>query len=419
VSDRSASRTRPADYRIPRPEPRIGALQCFTLAALCVVAVSCAVGPNYQRPVSSPPAAFKELSGADSVTPWKTAAPADDRLRTSWWEVYDDPILNELEGRVALANQNVAEVEARFRAARAAIRGARADLYPTIGVDGTVKGSHAPSGSRPAGSSSSDTSSSGSSTGTDTRGSSSAADQIAADFTYELDVWGRIRRDIEASVASAQASAADVQTALLSLCAELASDYFQLRGLDRERQLFDRTIASYERALQININRANQGIASGIDVAEARTQLSAARAQALELGVTRALFEHAIAMLTGQPPALLSIEPNTAETAPPAVPVAFPSVLLERRPDIAAAERRVAAANARIGIATAAYFPTVDVSGAAGVATSVLSELFSAPSRFWSLGPSLAATIFDGGRRRANRPRPPTMRRLLSIVKVS
>jgi NodT family efflux transporter outer membrane factor (OMF) lipoprotein len=225
--------------------------------------------------------------------------------------------------------------------------------------------------------------------------------QVPIDFTWEADLWGRVRRDIEANVANAQASAADVEALRLSLQAELAVDYFQLHGLDEQKRLLDSTVADYEKALQITVNRHDQGVASGADVAESQTQLETARAQAIDLGVARAEFEHAIAILTGKAPADLTIAQGPISVPPPVIPLAVPSELLERRPDIAAAERRVAAANAQIGVATAAYFPSLGLSASGGFESTTLATLFSLPNRFWSLGPSLLATVFDGGRRRA------------------
>jgi len=224
---------------------------------------------------------------------------------------------------------------------------------------------------------------------------------LPIDLSYEVDLWGRIRRGVEASVASAQASAADVQTTRLSLQAELAVDWFQLHSLDQQRLLLDTTIAGYETALKLTRDRHDQGVASGVDVAQAETQLETTRAQAIDTGAARASFEHAIAILVGKPPADLTIPPAPIGVQPPAIPVALPSDLLERRPDVAASERRMAAANAQIGVATAAYFPSLSLSASGGVASSTLSTLFSLPNRVWSLGAALAETVFDGGRRRA------------------
>jgi NodT family efflux transporter outer membrane factor (OMF) lipoprotein len=229
-----------------------------------------------------------------------------------------------------------------------------------------------------------------------------AADyQLPIDFSYEADVWGSVRRSVEANRAFAQATAADLQTVTLSMRAELAIDYFQLRGLDAERELFDSTVAAYDKALQLTVARHDQGVASGSDVAQARTQLDTTRSQATDLGVARAQFEHAIAMLTGKPPAMLTIPVASLAGAPPSIPIALPSQLVERRSDVAAAERRVAAANAQIGVAKAAYFPNVNLTGSGGLESAALATLISGGSGLWSVGASVVATAFEGGRRRA------------------
>jgi NodT family efflux transporter outer membrane factor (OMF) lipoprotein len=356
----------------------------FILVAMSLLAAACAVGPQYKRPPAEVPAGFKEQPPAG----WKAAQPNDAALRGKWWEAFGDPQLNTLEEQVSVSNQTLAQAEAQFRGARAAVAAARAGLFPTVTAGAqvtTARGGAARAGSG----------SSGSQSGTAT------VYQVPVDFTYEADLWGRVRRTIEASAASAQASAADIENVRLSLQAELAVDYFQLHGLDEQRRLLDTTVTDYEAALKITGNRHDQGVASGADVAQAQTQLETARAEAIDLGVARSELEHAIAILTGKPPAALTIPPAPIAFAPPAVPVALPSELLERRPDIAAAERRVAAANAQIGVATAAYFPSLSLSASGGFASSTVAGLFSLPNRFWSLGPALLATVFDGGRRRA------------------
>lgn len=357
------------------------------LLSLGLLAACTAVGPNYHKPAVETPGAFKEGPPAG----WKTAQPRDAALRGKWWEMFGDPQLNALEEQVSVSNQTLAQAEAQFRGARAAVAAARAGLFPTVTAGAQVTESRA--GSARSSSQSNNNNNSGSGTTT--------IYQVPIDFTWEIDLWGRVRRQTEANVAAAQASAADVENVRLSLQAELAVDWFQLHGLDEQKQLLDSTVADYERALQITVNRHNQGVASGADVAESQTQLETARAAAIDLGVARAEFEHAIAILTGKAPADVTIASGPIRSAPPAVPVALPSELLERRPDIAAAERRVAAANADIGVATAAYFPALSLNASGGFASTSLGSLFSLPSRFWSLGPQLLATVFDGGRRRA------------------
>jgi NodT family efflux transporter outer membrane factor (OMF) lipoprotein len=358
-------------------------------AALGLLCAACLAGPAYRRPPAPIPEMFKEQPPADSTlaAEWRAAAPRDDVIRANWWEAFDDADLNALEEQVAVSNQTVAQAEARFRGARAAVRSVRADLFPTATAGGSVTRSHV-SPNRSA----------------VQRGlaNGNATDyQVAIDFTYEIDAWGKVRRSIESSVALAQASAADVQTALLSSRSELALDYFQLRGLDAQRQLFQETVDAYNRALQLTTARFDQGVASGSDVAQARTQLDTTRAQATDLEVARAQFEHAIAILIGRPPADLTIAPAAVVITPPVIPIAVPSMLVERRPDVAAAERRMASANAQIGVAEAAFFPRLSLTASAGLESAVLSTLFTWPSRFWAVGPSLVETVFDAGKRRA------------------
>jgi NodT family efflux transporter outer membrane factor (OMF) lipoprotein len=359
------------------------------LLTLGLLAGACtAVGPNYKKPSVETPGGFKEAPPAG----WKRAQPSDAALRGKWWELFGDPQLNALEEQVSVSNQNLAQAEAQFRGARAAVALARAGLFPTVTAGASATTSR---GSTSRGGSSSTGGSSTSSSGTAT------VYQVPIDFTWELDLWGRVRRQIEANVAAAQASAADVENIRLSLQSELAADYFQLHGLDEQRQLLDSTVADYEAALKITNNRHEQGVASGADLAESQTQLETARASAIDLGISRAQLEHAIAILTGKAPADLTLAVAPIRSAPPQVPVAVPSELLERRPDIAAAERRVAAANADIGVATAAYYPTLSLNASGGFASSMIAHLFSLPNRFWSVGPQLLGTLFDGGQRRA------------------
>jgi NodT family efflux transporter outer membrane factor (OMF) lipoprotein len=360
--------------------------------AVCVALLSaaCAVGPNYKRPAVPVPPAYKEQLAAEATAEsWKAAEPRDQALRGKWWEAFGDPELNALEEQVGVANQNVAQAEAAFRGARAAARGARAELFPNVTASPSITRSHSSENSA--------TAPAGASAATIT------SYQLPIDLSYEVDVWGRIRRNVESSVASAQASAADLETVRLTMQAELAVDYFQLKGLDAQTQLFDKTVAAYEKALQLTVNGHDQGIASGVDVAQAETQLYTTRAQATDLALTRAQLEHAIAILAGTPPAGLTILPAPVAYTPPPVPVALPSELLERRPDIAASERRMAAANAQIGVAQAAFFPRLLLSASGGYQSTKLASLFSLASRFWAVGPSLAATLFDGGQRRATR----------------
>jgi len=360
---------------------------CVVSIALGVLCAGCTVGPAYKRPPVAVPAAFKEQAAPPDgqVAQWRPAQPQDDVLRGKWWEAFGDPLLNSLEEQVAVSNVTVAETEARFRAARAAVGEARASLFPTVTVGANAQWSR---------------------TSTDRTTVAPAAGsrsvyQLPIDVSYEADVWGRVRRTIEASRATAQASGADVQTALLSSRAELAVDYFELRGLDAEVALLRATAVGYERALQLTQARYAQGIVSGVDVAQAQTQLDTTRVQLTDRHVARAQFEHAIAILVGRPPADVDISEGAITSTPPAVPTVLPSELMERRPDIAAAERRVAAANAQIGVAQAAFFPSLSLTAGGGVASSAAASLLTLPSGFWAIGPALLATVFDGGRRRA------------------
>jgi NodT family efflux transporter outer membrane factor (OMF) lipoprotein len=361
-----------------------------------LLAAGCAVGPAYRRPSAPVPAEFKELPPAGSeaeAAAFRPAQPRDDVLRGKWWEMFGDAQLDALEEQVSVSNQTLAQAEAQLRGARAALLAARAGLFPTISASAQATRTHS-SANRggvivPG------------SVGGSTTGGDATIYQVPVDFSYEFDLWGKVRRQVEAAAETAQASAADVETMRLSLQAELAADYFQLHGADQERQLLDAAVQAFQTALKLTVNRHDQGVVSGVDVAEAQTQLDTTRAQATDLGVGRSQLEHAIAILTGKAPADLTIPPAPIAGQPPRVPVALPSELLERRPDIAAAERRVASANAQIGVAQAAYFPSLTLSASGGFQSSTLGKLFSLPSRFWSIGPALAETLFDGGRRRA------------------
>jgi NodT family efflux transporter outer membrane factor (OMF) lipoprotein len=353
------------------------------IMCLCKLLAGCKVGPTYHSLPAPLAANYKEPPPAN----WKEAQPQDTALRGIWWEMFGDARLNAIMEQVNVSNQNIAAAEAQFRAARAAIRVAGAGLFPvvTFGANAaTARISSARSVTQ-----------SGFSIGTGT------FYQLPLDVSYEADVWGRVRRNIEANVATAQAAAADVESVRLSMQAELALDYFQLRGLDEERRLYEATIDAYQRALQLTMNRHHGGVASQLDVSQAQTQLETARAQAIDIGVMRAQFEHAIAVLMGRPPAEFAIAPEPYPFQVPVIPVGFPSELLERRPDVAGAERRIAAANAQIGVAKAALFPQLTFSLTAGLASSSLGTLLSWPSRFWSLGPALSQIVFDGGQRRA------------------
>ncbi len=353
-----------------------------TLAAAGLLA-ACTLGPDYARPPAPTSAIYKELDG----TGWKPAQPADGELRGAWWEVYQDPALNALEEQVATANQNVKAAEARFRAARATVAQFRSSFFPVIGY--STDYSRARSSQNIKFSSNS--------------GRTLDNYVLGADATWEPDLWGRVSRSVEGAKANAQASAADVQSALLSMQAELATDYFELRGIDREQQLLDDTIRAYKEAVDLTQNRYSGGIATDADVAQAQTQLRTTQAQQIDLGVQRAQLEHAIAILTGQPPSTFSLPVAPLAAVPVVAPAGVPSTLLERRPDIASAERQIVNMNAQIGVATAAFFPQLLLSVTGGLEATNYSQWLLAPSRFWSLGPTLAGTLLDFGGRSAQK----------------
>ena len=341
----------------------------------------CMVGPKYTKPSGPMTPAYKETDG------WKVAQPGDSLPRGQWWEIFGDPDLHALEERVAAANQNLKIAEARLRAARALVRFNRAALFPTISTS-VGASSIRDSANRPFVPQGLNTGSSGDIL-------------FSLDMSYEIDLWGRIRRTVAAARQEAQATAADLETARLSLQAELAMDYFELRAADAQKQLLDETVKAFEAALQLTINRFQGGAAPKSDVAQAQTQLDTTRAQATDVTVQRAQLEHAIATLIGEPPATFSLSPRPLDTRPPDVPVGLPSQLLERRPDIAAAERRVAEANEQIGIAKAAYFPALMLNASVGFEGSSFGNALNASSLLWAVGASITQTIFDGGRRRA------------------
>jgi NodT family efflux transporter outer membrane factor (OMF) lipoprotein len=354
----------------------------FALMGASLLA-ACTVGPDYKRPSATTAATYKELEG----TGWKTAEPADAHIRSAWWEVYDDPALNALERQVAGANQNVQAAQARFRAARAQVEQFRSQFFPVVTANGGYSRARSSENVK----------------FKSTAGKTLNDWIVGADATWEPDLWGRVSRSVEGARANAQASAADAQSALLSMQAELATDYFELRGIDRERQLLDDTIAAYKEAVELTQNRYKGGIATDADVAQAQTQLRTTQAQAIDLGVQRAQLEHAIAILTGQTPSTFSLPVAPLVAVPVIAPVGVPSTLLERRPDIAAAERQMVDLNAQIGVATAAYFPNLILSVSGGLEATNFSDWLLAPARFWSLGPTLAGTLLDFGGRAAKK----------------
>lgn len=356
----------------------------LSLVALAVLLLtSCMVGPDYTRPSVPMTLAYKEAPPPGEG--WKLAQPSDERPRGQWWEIFGDPQLNALEAQVTAANQDLKVAEARFREARAMIGFARASEFPTIsagvGLSSIRESRNAPFRIRSF--------------------PPSGQFLLSFDLSYELDLWGRIRRTVAAARQEAQATAGDLATVQLSLQAELAMDYFQLRSADAQQRLLNDTVKAYTDALQLTVNRFEGGAAPKSDVAQAQTQLETTQVQATDVAVQRAQFEHAIAILMGQPPAAFSLPPAPLNLQPPPIPVGLPSQLLERRPDIAAAERRVAEANEQIGIARAAYFPTVVIGASAGFEGASIEKWLQWPSLLWSVGASLTQTLFDAGRRNA------------------
>jgi NodT family efflux transporter outer membrane factor (OMF) lipoprotein len=357
---------------------------------LLLFTAACMVGPNYHRPDAPVPAAFKEppTDNPDEINRWKPAQPNEAAVRGKWWEIYNDPELNALEEQVNISNQNVLLAAAQFREAADAVRIARSSLFPTI----TTSPGY--------------TRSQSSSTlfnvavGNLTQGQRNVY-TLPGSISYTADIWGSIRRSVQASAATAQASFALLENARLSYQATLAEDYFELHGTDGNIDLLNTTVKSYQDYLKLTQDRFNAGVASGADVAQAQTQLDTAQAQLIDYGVARAQYEHAIAILAGKPPAEVFIAASTIKIVPPPIPVVVPSTLLERRPDIATAERQMAAENEQIGIAKAAYYPSLTLSASGGLEAGQFYNWFTWPSHFWSVGPAFAETVFDAGRRRA------------------
>ena len=360
---------------------KIPARRLPMLAAACTLISGCMVGPDYVRPksVEVMPATFRETEA------WKIARPVDGDLKEKWWELYRDPNLNALEEQVNVSNQTVIQAEAQYRQATTLVQTARAGLFPTIGAG------QAASRTRRA------ANASGVNPGT-------ATDfQLSLDASWELDIWGRIRRQVEASRAGAQASEADLAAVRLSMQSSLAVDYFQLRTLDAQKKLLNDILASYRESLALTRNRYESGVAAKSDLLQAESQLKTAQAQAVDIDVQRTQLEHAIALLIGKTASGFSLPPAPLDLAlpPPAIPAYLPSELLERRPDIAASERLMAEANAQVGVAGAAYYPRLSLSATGGFDAATIAKWFSWPSRFWALGETVTETVFDGGLRQA------------------
>ncbi len=346
--------------------------------ALWLLPAACSVGPDYVRPAVETPATYKEAGQ------WKIAQPRDDLRKGPWWETFNQPELNRLEEQVIVSNQNLAAAEAQYRQAQALVRQYRAGYFPTVTAGASVSRARASEN-----------------IGALSGGSITNHYQLPVDLSWELDLWGKIRRSVESGQAQAQANAADLAAARLSAQAALAQNYFQLRVLDSQKTLYDQSVAALTKFLDLTRGRYANGVASRAELLQAETQLKTTQAQAIDLGIQRAQLEHAIATLIGTAPSDLSIPENGAIPVPPMIPVGVPSELLERRPDIASAERQAAAANARIGIAEAAYYPTLSLGAAAGWESTSVSKWLTWPSRFWSVGPAVSETLFAGGLRRA------------------
>jgi NodT family efflux transporter outer membrane factor (OMF) lipoprotein len=352
--------------------------------------IGCTVGPKYHTPTVQTPGAYKELTPetAKDVDNWKVAQPSDAAIHTKWWEVFNDPQLNSLEDQVDVSNQNIAAAVANFFAARAVVREARAQYYPTVTTGPGITSS---------GLSRTEMS------GAAQVGAGTIVDQYTLPFdaSWVPDLWGRVRNTVKSNVAAAQVSAADLENTRLIMHSEVASDYFELRNQDALKKLLDSTVIAYEESLRLTNVLYQTGIDSDEAVAQAETQLEATEAQDTNLGIARAQFEHAIAVLVGQPASTFSIAVQPLSTTPPPIPFGVPSQLLERRPDIAASERSVAQANAQIGIATAAFYPTLTLTAAGGLESTSILRWFTYPSRFWSVGSQFGETIFDAGLRKA------------------
>lgn len=363
---------------VKRSVPRLS-LRAIALAAAALLS-ACSFAPTYHAPAAAIPAHFKEAGD------WQTARPADQLPRDGWWRAFGDPMLDQLEPQVAKANPNIAAALARHDEADALVSQARASLMPTIGAEADVTRERQ-SALRPL------------------RGSGQPnvynADTLDVGIGYDLDLWGKVRNEVKAGVASSVASEADIASLQLSLQAKLATTWFDLLGLDQQAKLLDDTIAAYRHALALTESRHRGGIASSLDVSRAQTQLASAQAAADDVSARRALYEHAIATLIGMPASQFNVASDTLRPHLPNLPVGLPAALLQRRPDIAAAERRVAAANAEIGVAKAAFFPDLSLGLDGGYQSTTFSPWLAAPNEMWSLGPTLMGTIFDGGRRAA------------------
>lgn len=351
-----------------------------TLLGLLFATAGCSVGPNYHRPSAPATPEFKEAAG------WQPAQPTDQQPRGAWWETFGDPELTELEQKVSVSNQSLKVAISHYTQAREMVSYQRANYFPFLSAGASV--SHVSESENRA-------------TFSSTIKNEYNDFSLPLDVAWEPDVWGRVRRTVRAARENAQADAADVVNVTLSLRAELALDYFQMRGLDEQESILDQTVVAYQKSLDLNQELYRAGLVSQLDVEQARTQLESTRAQAQDVGVARAQDEHAIAVLIGEPPAALTIPPRVTAYTPPVIPAGLPSQLLERRPDVAIAERQMASANEQIGIARSAYYPDFSLSGIGGFESAHPGNWFTGPSSFWSVGVSAADTLIDWGQRRA------------------
>jgi NodT family efflux transporter outer membrane factor (OMF) lipoprotein len=366
------------------------------LGAILALAMGCSVGPKYVRPAVPSPPAYKELpqAAANGSDAFRTAQPKDGALRGKWWEIFNDPQLNALEEKASSSNRQIAAAADNFLAARALVREARSQYFPAVSANPSILNAR-PSPGQFGGLRT------GSASGAGLTVRSFTNYSLPFDASWEPDFWGRVRSTVRANIYAAQASAADLENIRLSVQAELAVDYYQLRAQDSLKEVLDSTVRNYQETLDLTRSQYKTGLSSEEAVAQAEAQLKTAQAQDTNLGILRAQYEHAIAVLTGQIASTFSLSANALTAAPPAIPVGIPSELLERRPDIAGAERSVAQANAQIGAAKAAYFPAILLSAAGGFGNSSVADWLTWPSRFWSVGPSVAETIFDAGLRKA------------------
>ena len=364
------------------------------LGALLIAVTGCSVGPKYVRPQMQSPAVYKELpkDAAKDLDIWRTAQPGDAAARGKWWELLSDLQLNELEEKAAASNRQIAAAADNFLVARALVREARSQYFPSVGVSPSIVNSR-PNPAQFGGLSV------GNISGFSVKSFTNYT--LPFDASWEPDLWGRVRNTVRANTYAAQASAADLENVRLTVQAELAADYYELRAQDSLKELLDSAVSNYQDAFDLTQSQYKAGIGSDEAVAQAEAQLKAAQAQDTNLGILRAQYEHAIAVLVGQSPSGFSLAVNALAGNPPAIPAGIPSELLERRPDIAAAERAVAQANAEIGIATAAYYPSIQLSATGGFGTASIVDWLTWPSRFWSVGASAAETIFDAGLRKA------------------